>query len=98
MDYAKSQVEDCYFYHSLDENQNENQNEDADEADDETCERFTGEDQINTDTEGLGVMLYYSDVKGAGEIDFKRQLVTDLIAALNLLQHQGSLIVKVSQH
>jgi hypothetical protein len=40
IDYAKSQIEDCYFYHSL-ENK-EDKETCVEEEEDDCCERFTG--------------------------------------------------------
>ncbi len=82
IEFAKTITEDLYFFTNL-------------ELEDEACEVFTSFEQVNMDTDGIGVMLYYGDSKASSEVQLKPLLLSHIITGLEVLQHKGNLLLKV---
>jgi hypothetical protein len=56
---------------------------------------FASFEQVNADTDGIGVMLYYGDSKASSEVQLKPMLLSHIITGLEVLQHKGNLLLKV---
>ena len=82
IEFAKNITEDLYFFTNH-------------ELEDEACEVFTSFEQVNIDTDGIGVMLYYGDSKASSEVQLKPLLLSHIITGLEVLQHKGNLLLKV---
>lgn len=82
IEFAKTITEDLYFFTNL-------------ELEDEACEVFTSFEQVNMDTDGIGVMFYYGDSKASSEVQLKPLLLSHIITGLEVLQHKGNLLLKV---
>jgi len=52
---------------------------------------------IEEDTENTGVMMYYGDTrkKNCPQVDFRSELLRHLIVALQVLQKEGNMLLKV---
>ena len=52
---------------------------------------------IEEDTENTGVMMYYGDArkKNCPRVDFRSNLLRHLIVALQVLQKEGNMLLKV---
>ena len=46
---------------------------------------FTSFEQVNADTDGIGVMLYYGDSKATSEVQLKPLVLSHIITGLEVL-------------